>query len=447
MFEDRSGLLADNPAFRGGGAAVTPGPDGPCVFVAGFGCANRTLRWRNGELVDAACGILADDGHHALGVAAADIDADGREEVYVHNAGAAEAGREPDLLLDPEGDRWRDLFAHPRNRGRNNHRTGRSVAAVDRLGTGRYGVIVTGYGAPTRFYEAGDDGELTDLSATVGLDAVTGGCSLAVGPVFSARTDVFLGVERGSNLLLKNDGGRFVDVGQSHGVADPEEDASGVALVAPDGAARPNIVCCNWNGPNRLFQRGKSGFRDRAPTPLSRPARIRSVVTADFDNDGRMELFVNCLGAPNRLLSYDDGWTQTAVGEALEPDGYGTGTAVADLDGDGTLELLVVHGESDAQPLSAYSAPNDGGWLRVRPRTPAGAPARGARVRLETDAGWQTRFIDGGSGYLCQTEPVAHFGLGEGTPRRVEVQWPDGREHTVEDPSTNATLDFPHPTS
>ncbi|CDQ99905.1 unnamed protein product [Oncorhynchus mykiss] len=37
------------------------------------------------------------------------------------------------------------------------------------------------------------------------------------------------------------------------------------------------------------------------------------------------------------------------------------------------------------------------------------------------------RIIDGGSGYLCEMEPVAHFGLGKDEVTVVEVYWPDGR--------------------
>jgi len=38
------------------------------------------------------------------------------------------------------------------------------------------------------------------------------------------------------------------------------------------------------------------------------------------------------------------------------------------------------------------------------------------------------RVIDAGSGYLCQMEPIAHFGLGLKVPisMTVEVRWPDG---------------------
>jgi hypothetical protein len=184
---------------------------------------------------------------------------------------------------------------------------------------------------------------------------------------------------------------------------------------------------------------------------MAEPAPVRTVVAADFDDDGRQELFVNCLGAPNRVFGRDsDAWTVVDPGPAAEPEANGTGAVAADVDGDGRLELLVAHGEGEAASLSVYRAESRGATLRVRPRTPQGAPARGALVRLDTDAGDDTavqrRVVDGGSGYLCQGEPVAHFGLGGATPERVTVRWPDG-ETTVEvdDPSADEVLTVEHP--
>ena len=64
-----------------------------------------------------------------------------------------------------------------------------------------------------------------------------------------------------------------------------------------------------------------------------------------------------------------------------------------------------------------------------------GAPARGSSVRLFLgDGSSQMRVIDSGSGYLCQMEPVAHFGLGSKTPNSmtIEVRWPDGVTHSFD---------------
>ena len=144
------------------------------------------------------------------------------------------------------------------------------------------------------------------------------------------------------------------------------------------------------------------------------PSRIRTVIAADFDNDGYEEIFFNNIGEQNRLFGlHEEVWVSLSPGDALEPHGLGTGAATGDFDGDGRLELIVAHGETGLQPLTLYHTPENGNhYLRVLPLTQYGAPARGALVTLTAGGRTQRRVIDSGSGYLCQMEPVAHFGLG-----------------------------------
>ena len=168
----------------------------------------------------------------------------------------------------------------------------------------------------------------------------------------------------------------------------------------------------------------------------------RTVIVADFDNDGYEEIFWNNIPGENRLfrkLPTDGDWTQINAGAAVDASGYGTGAAVGDFDGDGVLELLVSHGESQAQPLSLFRPLLGAGnhWLRVAPTTSSGAPARGAIVRLHAAGRTQLRVIDAGSGYLCQQEPVAHFGLGGATAESVTVIWPGGQQRTLAAPEVD----------
>ena len=73
-----------------------------------------------------------------------------------------------------------------------------------------------------------------------------------------------------------------------------------------------------------------------------------------------------------------------------------------------------------------------------------GAPARGAVVVLEMFGRTQRRAIDAGSGYLCQMEPVAHFGLGRQTQiNRVRVHWPDGATAMINNPACDQLLRVP----
>ena len=118
---------------------------------------------------------------------------------------------------------------------------------------------------------------------------------------------------------------------------------------------------------------------------------------------------------------------------ALEKTGLGTGAAVADLNGDGILELLIAHGESAPEPLSLFSANvnDDFQYLRIEPRNTFNAPARGATVLLKTNLRTHAKTIDAGSGYLCQMEPVAHFGIRENEEiQHVQIRWTDGQQST-----------------
>ena len=86
---------------------------------------------------------------------------------------------------------------------------------------------------------------------------------------------------------------------------------------------------------------------------------------------------------------------------------------------------------------------------RILVKHKTNAPARGSSVRLFLDDGSsQMRVIDAGSGYLCQMEPVAHFGLGLKTPNsmEIEVRWPDGiaRSYDVSNQiNQQLTLEYP----
>lgn len=453
MFTNRSDLLHVNPAQLNYGIAVTD-VDGDGLFewfVAGFGFANTVFKW-NGRSFDVVTPQpLADPGRQTIGVAACDLDGDGQEEIYLLNTDTF-AGRKffADRLFDHADGDWVDLFSLPVHRAVLNLTAGRSVIGVDRDGDGVYGFFVANYGGPIRLYELDEDGRLRDVAPQIGLDLMTGGRSAVALPLLTPRMDIFAGNEGGPNFLFLNTGeGHYEEIGSPSGVSDPEQHARGVAVLDANDDGLFDLVCGNWEGPHRLFLQTFNGsFVDDAPPEMSAPSRVRTVLAADFDNDGYEEVFFNNIGEPNRLFGRLDGvWQPIPIGDALEPGWLGTGAAVGDLDGDGRLELLVAHGESGMQPLTLYHGPANGHhWLRVLPYTPFGAPARGALVTLEAGGRTQRRVIDTGSGYLCQMEPVAHFGLGKlDTVERVTVRWLDGVAQTLDHPRIDQLHRVRHP--
>lgn len=454
MFQDVSGLIAHNPPGLHYGVAVVA-PEGArlAVAVAGFGGANRLLTWGGGALRDAAPPELADEGRRAIGVAGGDFDGDGREELYVLNADTfAGPKRFADRLLKRlPGGGWIDLFEYPLNFPARNMASGRSVAAIDRRGVGRYGFFVANYGRPMRLYEMAPGGAITDLAPPLGLAHVAGGRGVLALPVFSPHPDLFCVNERGPNFAFRNRGdGTFEEVAAELGLADCEEHGRGVAALDAGGSF--GLAWGNWDGPHRLVVPQGCEWADLATPAFAFPSAVRTVIAADFDNDGNDEIFLNNLGEPNRVFrvaprSEEITLTLLDPGAALDPDGYGTGAAVCDIDGDGVLELLVARGEKEPQPLAVFKAraafPN---WLRVRPLTRFGAPARGAVVRAEYGGRVRVKGICGGSGYLGQMEPVAHFGLGElRVADRVTVTWPDGAGVVLLNPGGNKTVVVPYP--
>jgi hypothetical protein len=453
MLKNRTDLLLDNPTQLNYGIAVVDLDQDGCfeLFVAGFGRANLVLKWNGVGFVNLAPDSLADRDRRAIGVAAADIDGDGREELYVLNTDTF-AGRKrlADRLFDWQDGNWVDLFSLPQNQDALNLTAGRSVAAVDRYGLGRYGFFVANYGGAMRLYELNPDGMLADVAAEARVNLTTGGRGIVALPLISPHMDIFTANENGANFLFRNRGdGTYEEIAGAIGLTDAYENGRGIAVLDVNQDGLFDLVYGNWEGCHRMFvQTGEGRFIDHAPKAMAYPSRIRTVIAADFDNDGVEELFFNNIGEPNRLFGYREGdWIELDCGDAIEPNGLGTGAAVGDFDADGRLELIIAHGESGAQPLSLYHAPETGNhWLRVLPLTRHGAPARGAIVTLQAAGTRQIRAIDAGSGYLCQMEPVAHFGLGQ--IRQVdalEVRWLDGKTLTLKDLEPNQLLRVPHP--
>eukprot|EP00931_Biecheleriopsis_adriatica_P065316 TRINITY_DN39886_c0_g1_i1.p1 TRINITY_DN39886_c0_g1~~TRINITY_DN39886_c0_g1_i1.p1 ORF type:complete len:703 (-),score=136.11 TRINITY_DN39886_c0_g1_i1:129-2204(-) len=484
FFKDFSELLSHNPVQRNYGVSVTDidGDGNLEAVVAGFGAANLAFKWdgSEGHFKDVASDsqALQDASGKAIGVAACDVDGDGYEELYVLNTDQYSGQTTTsDRLLDrnPSAGSFSDIFSQSQNEG--NYVAGRSCACVDRTGNGVYGVMVANYGYPMKLFEVDASQKVMDVAPDIGVSKTTGGRALIAGPIISNRFDIFANNEgyagggrrlgSGSdprrlghrlNFFFVNKGdGTYMDAALALGILDGDYTGRGTALIDANGDGLLDIVYGNWQGRHRLFvqeedSQGCVSFVDRATSEMAVPSNVRTVIVADFDNDGYEEIFWNNIPGSNRLfrkLPTDADWVQVNIGDALEADGYGTGAAVGDFDGDGLLELFVSHGESASQPMS-YFRPRKGQgnhWIRIAPRTSQGAPARGALVTLlESSGRSQVRVIDPGSGYLCQQEPVAHFGLGGSTAvKSVTVQWPDGAQLTIQSPAVDKLHDIAKP--
>jgi len=448
FFEDITSQIVENPKRLSYGVSVTDvNQDGNFDFiVTGFGYLNLALSYENGKLVNIVNQKkFSDEFRRTIGVAACDIDRDGYEEIYFLNTDTYSGTKKySDRLIDLEKGKFIDLFEIEKNQKDLNLTAGRSVVCVDRKGDGNYGVYVANYGGPTRYYEYNDD-ILVDKSVQLNLAKVTGGRAVVAGHIISDKIDVFAANERGANFLYKNDKGKFLDVAYEYRVQDVLQNGRGTALSDIYYRGRLDILNGNWGGFHRAYVLKNDIFEDIAKPPFDEPSRIRTVISADLDNDGYDEVFLNNIGEPNKLFRIlENGLIkQIPLDVGLEPDGYGTGAAVADIDNDGVLELLVSHGESWDQPLSLYKAKvdPDNKYLRIKPLNQYGAPARGATVTLISNLRKHSKTIDSGSGYLCQMEPVAHYGIRKNEKDiKIQIKWTNGKTKTISVKELNQTI-------
>ena len=216
------------------------------------------------------------------------------------------------------------------------------------------------------------------------------------------------------------------------------------------------VVIANFtNEPNSLFQlagRTPIRFTDVAPevglASVSRNAMKFGAIFADFDNDGRPDLFT-----ANGHLEPDIGLSQAGQvypqsgqlyrntgkrtglfvpvkgegGSELFPPMVGRGCAYLDYDGDGKLDLVVTENNGRSR-LLRNDSPNGNAWLRLslagNGRT-SNRDAIGAAVTVEAGGVVYHRYVTPARGYLSQSELVLTVGLGIATKAdKVTVRWP-----------------------
>ena len=450
FFKDITSLIENNDFRLSYGVSVTDvNQDNKYEFVVtGFGFSNLALSYQNGKLININKDEIFDDvNRKTIGVAACDIDQDGFEEIYFLNTDTYSGEKKySDRLIDNSIDGFIDLFEKDINKKNLNLTAGRSVVCVDRNGDGRYGIYVANYGGPTRYYEL-SRGKILDLAEKLKLNKITGGRAVVAGNILSGKTDIFAANERGKNFLYYNSDGFFQDIAEDYKVDDQYENGRGTVLSDILYRGRLDVVTSNWNGYHRAFVLENNEFKDIATPTYNIPTKIRTVISADFDNDGYDEIFMNNIGEPNKLFKIKENgfFEEIAIQNAYESNGLGTGAAVADIDEDGILELLISHGESGMQPLTMYKAniKTDFNYIRIKPINKFGAPARGATVILSSNLRKHAKTIDAGSGYLCQMEPVAHYGLREGEKNiLINVIWTNGLSETFNVNELNKTIEI-----
>jgi hypothetical protein len=254
--------------------------------------------------------------------------------------------------------------------------------------------------------------------------------------------------EDANRLYLIEPGPKLVNVAQRARVGDRN---AGMGIAAADWTAdgkQDLFVSNSRKQTNAVFESGPAAF---SIVGSAFTKAFGGTFTGwgdsfvDLDNDGKPEL-VLASGAipvtnlaknagPVRVLTRPDGpWVPAAILQRLRTNGRGVATA--DYDNDGRVDLAV--NSIGGKLLLLHNTGPLNNWLTVdvKPFSPA------AVVTVVDSTGRrQVREVEAGSSYLSSEDPRVHFGLGNATRvAELTVRYPDGRVTRLSDVPANQIL-------
>jgi phosphodiesterase/alkaline phosphatase D-like protein len=275
-----------------------------------------------------------DTGNGSFGVAAVDLDGDGKPDLAVANkvAGTLSVLRN----LDPP---FLEVGAAA---GVADTDQGEGVAWGDYDNDGDQDIYVVNYGSANRLHRNNGNGTFTEVGASAGVADAGDGNGAAWGDYDNdGDLDLYL-ANNGTNRLFRNDGSTgFSEVGAAAHVDDAGY-GQGVSWVDYDRDGRLDLYVVNHGSANRLYHNEGGVFTEVGGAAGVADAGLGyEGVWGDYDNDGDSDLYLTNNGT-NRLHR-NDGGTFAEVGSSagVAYAGHSTGAAWGDYDNDGKLDLLV----------------------------------------------------------------------------------------------------------
>jgi enediyne biosynthesis protein E4 len=346
---------------------------GPCLYKGmmvacgppGLQGGKNILFHNNGDGtfsdVSEKAGILNTPGTYGLGVLVGDFDDDGWPDIYVANDSSSSAlyrnnrdgtftemAIEAGVAFGPDG----------------KTQAGMGVATADFDGDGRLDLVKTNFA-----------GDTSTLYRNLGNNTFE---------------DVTFEAELGRNTRFLGWGTGFIDM---------------------DNDGLPDILTCNGHVyPEVAETTQESGYRERkvvyrnlgnkrfadvsleAGPGIAEAVPARGCAFGDFDNDGDIDVVVNCINDVPQLLRCDS------------------------ATGHNWLKVKAIGVESNRSGI-------------------------GARVSCTPEGGH--RLVDevrSGGSYLLQSDLRVHFGLGKAKRAAIEVRWPSGRVDKIDDVTANRVV-------
>jgi len=409
------------------------------IYVTGYGGNALYHNLGNCKFEDVTEKAGVGAGGFSTGAAWADYDRDGRVDLFVSRYVHVDMNNLPQFGNDPRFCRFRGVLVQCGPWGL----PGESDLLFHNKGDGT-------------FEEVSKKAGVDDPHHYYGLGATWGDYDNDGWP------DLYVANDAGPNFLYRNKhDGTFEDVGLLDGVAlsgdGMEQGSMGVDWGDYLHEGRLSMIVTNFveQGSTLYHNLGKDNFADvSVRAKLMKPTYpFVSWGTAffDMDNDGWLDLFIAnghvypqvdtipggtpyrqpmLLFRNHRDATFDD------VSQALAsmPPQSRRGAAFGDINNDGNVDIVVLNvGEPPSLLLNRSDNANHRVLFKLE-GTKSNRAAIGARVTVKAGTLTQLSEVRGGASYLSQNDLRLHFGLGaEAKMSEVSIRWPNGETEVLRD--------------
>lgn len=476
----------------GGGKA-----DGARQFMVGSSGAlyrNRTVNDEQISFASVREQSKLDFSHqYNTGIAIADVDADGFQDVFIAGYSMGQLfrnqgdgtfewmeGKQVGLgstlwgasaaFFDMDSDGLVDLYvANYANWSFDNNpvcgneaRSGGSSKSSDYCGPREF------QGLPDVLYRNGGDGTFEDRTKDAGMeDNLRGLGVVAADWDLDGDVDLYVANDVDPNLLYRNDGGgKFTEIGRRAGVATNDagtpEGSMGLAVGDYNMDGKPDLWVTNYQNELGALYRNSGNLVFNYASLTARIAATDEASVGwgtafcDVDGDGDEDLLVlnghielhprgSTVDQRPQVLLNQGGksFLLAPRGESpfLQEPQNARGLAMADWNRDGKMDFVASRVDRDA----ALVLNRTGKQRSVRLRlvgTASNRDAIGARVKLKVGSYEATRQVIGGGSYASSHEgllhiavPAEHWVSGQKESASLVIDWPNGKrdEHVLED--------------
>lgn len=411
-----------------------------------------------------------------MGVTVGDYNNDGYPDIYVSNHG-------PNVLYKNNGN---GTFSDISNKaGVAGNESSVGAVWLDYDNDGLIDLYVGNYlsfDPDYKFYYAPDgfpgpmsfDGEIDRLYKNLGNDKFedvtesmgvfsANGRAMGVGAAdydSDGFVDIYVANDHMVNYMYRNEGGKvFREVGIPSGTAFNQVGEGTISMAVDFADYNGDGFLDLWvsdDGYCSLYEnKGNGLFVEMAyPSGIAVAAAQHvgwSSAFIDYDNDGDVDIF-KTNGELKHLYGQEDQifenigngkFKEVSVerGIYFKEELVGRGACFGDYDNDGDIDVYIVN-LNDYGVLLRNDHGNDKNWITLHLiGTTSNRDAIGSRIKITAGGRQQVAQKKSACGYLSQSDPRIHFGLGDTeVVDKIEIVWPSGINQVIQNVQSGQIL-------